>query len=240
MPEGIHLTYNRCIEKNKMDHVGIGPHHTEGKIRSNQFRSQRIPMGRKSVEQERKIQIVQALHRCLLKKPFNETSIKDIAAEAGVNHGVLHYYFKNKEEVLLFYIDYIIALYKSEYYDWLAARDGANTADRKFLSDIFSFMTDRITLNKNLSKVFIEIWGIASYNKKVRVKLQKAYRELINVVNGIIGNKIEDSETANRMSQALIAYFEGMSLFSVIMQPKDFHTADILSWIKDRAIEMTQ
>ena len=197
-------------------------------------------MGRKSVEQERKIQIVQALHRCLLKKPFNETSVKDIAAEAGVNHGVIHYYFKNKEEVLLFYIDYIITLYKSEYNDWLATRDGAITGDRKFLSDIFSFMTDRITLNKNLSKVFIEIWGIASYNKKVRVKLQKAYHELINVVNDIIGNKFGDSEVTNRMSQALIAYLEGMSLFSVIMQPKDFHTADILSWIEDRVIEIMQ
>jgi hypothetical protein len=59
-------------------------------------------------------------------------------------------------------------------------------------------------------------------------------------VKDIIGNKIGDSEIANRMSQALIAYFEGMSLFSIIMQPKDFHTADILSWIKDKAIEMTQ
>lgn len=197
-------------------------------------------MGRKSVEQERKVQIVQALHRCLLKKPFNETSVKDIAAEAGVNHGALHYYFKNKEEVLLFYIDYVITLYKSEYNDWLATRDGAITGDRKFLSDIFSFMTDRITLNKDLSKVFIEIWGIASYNKKVRVKLQKAYHELINVVNVIIGYKIGDSEVTNRMSQALIAYFEGMSLFSVIMQPKDFHTADILSWVEDWGIEMMQ
>jgi len=195
-------------------------------------------MGRKSVENVRKVQIVKALNRCLLDKPFHETSIKDIAAEAGVNHGVLHYYFENKEEILLFYIDYIIELYKLQYNDWIAARDGATAGDRQYIKEIFSFISDRITLNKNLSKVFIEIWEIASYNKKVRVKLQKAYQEWITTVNGIIGRKSRNSEVANIMSQAFVAYFEGMALFSVIMQPKDFHTVDILSWIENRIIDM--
>ena len=195
-------------------------------------------MGRKSVENVRKVQIVKALNRCLLDKPFHETSIKDIAAEAGVNHGVLHYYFENKEEILLFYIDYIIELYKSQYNDWIAARDGAITGDSQYIKEIFSFISDRITLNKNLSKVFIEIWEIASYNKKVRAKLQKAYQEWITTVTGIIGGKSRNTEVANIMSQAFVAYFEGMALFSVIMQPKDFHTVDILSWVENRIIDM--
>lgn len=195
-------------------------------------------MGRKSVETERKVQIIKALHRCLLDRPFHETSIKNIATEAGVNHGVLHYYFESKEEILLSYIDYIIDLYKSQYNDWLAARGGAITGERQFIRAIISFMVDRITLNKNLSKVFIEIWEIASYNKKVRVKLQKAYQEWIITVAEIIGKKIGDAEVVKRLSQALVAYVEGMALFSIIMQPKDFHAAEILSLIENWVIDM--
>ena len=65
-------------------------------------------MGRKNIQQERRLQIIKALNRCLLKKPYRDTTIKDIALEAGVNHGMLHYYFKDKEEILLNFVDYIL------------------------------------------------------------------------------------------------------------------------------------
>jgi len=61
-------------------------------------------MIQKMIRNERKIQILQALHECLLEKPFHQTSIKDIARKADVNHGLLHYYFENKEDILLNYI----------------------------------------------------------------------------------------------------------------------------------------
>ena len=194
-------------------------------------------MARKRVDTERRVQIVEALHKCLIVKSFNETSIKDIAAEAGVNHGVLHYYFSSKEEILLTYIDYIIDLYKEQYAQWLAERDGKISADRQFIIDIFTFMRERITLNKNLSKVFIEIWEIGSYNKKVRAKLQKAYGEWIQNVSEIIGKKISNKKTIDIMSRALVAYFEGMALFSVIMPPGDFHASEILAWVEDYVIK---
>ena len=63
-------------------------------------------MGRKPVRDERRKQILDAVHQCLLVKPFHKTSIKDIARKAGLNHGALHYYFDNKEAILLEYIDY--------------------------------------------------------------------------------------------------------------------------------------
>jgi len=194
-------------------------------------------MARKRVDTERRVQIVEALHKCLIVKSFNETSIKDIAAEAGVNHGVLHYYFSSKEEILLTYIDYIIDLYKEQYAQWLAERDGRISADRQFIIDIFTFMRERITLNKNLSKVFIEIWEIGSYNKKVRAKLQKAYGEWIQNVSEIIGKKISNKKTIDIMSRALVAYFEGMALFSIIMPPGDFHASEILAWVEDYVIK---
>ena len=167
---------------------------------------------------------------------FNETSIKTLQP-TGVNHGVLHYYFSSKEEILLTYIDYIIDLYKEQYAQWLAERDGKISADRQFIIDIFTFMRERITLNKNLSKVFIEIWEIGSYNKKVRAKLQKAYGEWRQNVSEIIGKKISNKKTIDIMSRALVAYFEGMALFSIIMPPGDFHASEILAWVEDYVIK---
>jgi AcrR family transcriptional regulator len=44
--------------------------------------------------------ILTAALRCLGEKGYAATTISEIAAEAGVSRGLLHYYFKNKEELM--------------------------------------------------------------------------------------------------------------------------------------------
>lgn len=194
-------------------------------------------MARKRVQEERRVQILDALHRCLLVRPFHGTSIKDIAKEAGVNHGVLHYYFKSKEDILLTYIDYVIDSYKAHYAEWLKTVDVSAMNDRRFMEEVLGYMAERITLNRDLSRVFIEIWELASYDKQVRAKLQKAYMEWVGTVSGILEGMGKDTETVYRISRALIVFFEGMALFSIIMPRKDFRTTDLLGWFKNWVID---
>lgn len=194
-------------------------------------------MARKRVQEERREQILDALHRCLLVRPFHGTSIKDIAKEAGVNHGVLHYYFKSKEDILLTYIDYIIDTDKTHYDEWMKTVDVSESDGRRFLEKVLGYMAERITLNRGLSRVFIEIWEIASYDKKVRAKLQKAYMEWIGSVSEILRAMGKGEEAIERTSRALIVFFEGMALFSIIMPPKEFKTTDLLSWFEQWVID---
>jgi AcrR family transcriptional regulator len=44
--------------------------------------------------------ILSAACRCLGEKGYAATTISEIAAEAGVSRGLLHYYFKSKEELM--------------------------------------------------------------------------------------------------------------------------------------------
>ena len=78
-------------------------------------------MPRISVKEQRRLQILEALNDCLLTTSFSQTSIKDIARKANVNHGVLHYYFKSKDDILLNYIDFIIEKYLTIFSKWIAA-----------------------------------------------------------------------------------------------------------------------
>src|SRR2546427_9978101 len=48
-----------------------------------------------------KERIVDAAYRALVKQGYHETSMKDIAAEAGVAPGLAHYYFETKEDLLV-------------------------------------------------------------------------------------------------------------------------------------------
>src|SRR5947209_20614329 len=45
--------------------------------------------------------ILEAAYRTLVRRGYHETSMKDIAEEAGVAPGLAHYYFESKEHLLV-------------------------------------------------------------------------------------------------------------------------------------------
>ncbi|HQL42760.1 MAG TPA: TetR/AcrR family transcriptional regulator [Spirochaetota bacterium] len=176
-------------------------------------------MGRRSLKNIRQEEIARALYRCLLKKPFSKTTIKDIAKEAGVNHGMLHYYFKSKEEILLYFLDWVVAIQLSGFRQWYKSRHVDNLPFEKALTLVLNYTTKKITLNEDLAKLFIEIWEIALYNKTVKKKLQYVYHAWIDQLTIIIGKETNE-KIATLLSVATIAFLEGMSLFSIMLRGK--------------------
>jgi len=181
---------------------------------------------------------MEALHKCLLKKPFDQTSIKDIAATARINHGMLHYYFKSKDDILLNYIEYVIERYKTLFEDWIDSKRDSFGSSKDILRASFNFMYQKITLNRDLSKIFIEIWEIAIYNRKVKEKLQKAYSEWIETVTLIIREVSKDENTSARLSMGLVAFLEGVSLLSVILDKDEMETQLLLKDFEERVLKM--
>jgi AcrR family transcriptional regulator len=53
-----------------------------------------------------KDRIIDAAYRALVKNGYHATSMKDIAAEAGVAPGLAHYYFESKEDLLVAAIEH--------------------------------------------------------------------------------------------------------------------------------------
>ena len=190
--------------------------------------NKRLFMPRKNIQEKRRRQILEALHKRLLIKPFDTTSIKEIADEAGLNHGMLHYYFKSKEEILLAYIDYSIDIYRTLFVDWLKMNSEKFADKEEFLLATLNFMTEKITLNRDLSRIFIEIWEIGNYNKKVKDKLREAYREWISTVAVFIMDQIGGPQMARSLSIAIVAISEGLSLLSVIFDDDDIHFGNLI------------
>jgi AcrR family transcriptional regulator len=58
------------------------------------------------VSDQTKERIVDAAYHTLVKHGYHETSMKDIAAEAGVAPGLAHYYFETKEDLLVAAIEH--------------------------------------------------------------------------------------------------------------------------------------
>jgi len=194
-------------------------------------------MPRKKDPEEKKIQILDALNQCLQEKPFDKTSIKDIARAAGVNHGLLHYYFKNKEDILTQYIQCVIDHYRSMFNDWLISVEPQRFSEKELIVEFFNFMNARITLNKKLSKVFIEIWEIAAYNSNIRTILQQAYGEWIDTLSEMLNTVAKNPAASRQISVATVAFLEGMALFSIILTPDTFDFNQVLTGFQKKIIE---
>ncbi|HNU73332.1 MAG TPA: TetR/AcrR family transcriptional regulator [Deltaproteobacteria bacterium] len=195
-------------------------------------------MARKPVREERKKQIFRALDQCLLEKSFQQTSIKDISRLAGVNHGVLHYYFTSKEDVLLQYIDYVVENFKSQMQELMSSENVSRMSQRDFIKEVFRFVNDRITLNRDLSKIFIEIWEIGVHNEAVRDKLRNTYLAWTQTLARNIAGGSADSETASIMSIAMVAFWEGMALFSTIFRNGEIRLEEVLGRFQQRILEI--
>ena len=195
-------------------------------------------MARKSIQEERRLQILKALDTCLQEKSFEKTSIKDIARVAGVNHGVLHYYFSSKEDILLNYIDYVIDDYRAQVKELLSSKDVARLGKRELMEEIFVFINDRITLNKGLSRIFVEIWEIALYHDAVRAKLREAYMRWFDELVANLSRHIDDKQFAIQVSIAMVAFWEGMALFSTIFEPGALDIKEVLKGFQYRILDI--
>ncbi|MFH1153548.1 MAG: TetR/AcrR family transcriptional regulator [Pseudomonadota bacterium] len=187
---------------------------------------------------DKRNQILEALNRCLQNKPFDKTSIKEIAQAAGVNHGLLHYYFKSKEDILIQYIDYVIDHYSSMVKKRFNDKEIEIMDKKKLIQEFFMFTHDRITLDRSLSKVFIEIWEIAVYHPAVKAKLQRAYQEWMNVLSDMLKPLNNDIDLSRRTSFATVAFLEGMALFSIILDSDAEEFQKILSDFQSKIIDM--
>ena len=178
-------------------------------------------MGRKPVRDERRKQILEAVHTCLLEKPFHKTSIKDIAQKAGLNHGALHYYFKNKEDLLLEYIEYIWNKFNKLFEDRFNSQFKKSAADLQTFQNKMSWALKEIAFNQELAHIYTEIWAHALYNEKIMNKLKDMYRAYREQVIKEVNNFVDSEKEAKRISSMIMALWEGMSLMAIFFDKND-------------------
>jgi AcrR family transcriptional regulator len=124
--------------------------------------------------------ILDAACRCLSEKGHTATTISEIAAEAGVSRGLLHYYFKNKEELMAramraagddLYDLFEDAFVQSESAEHLAAR----------LTGMLRAVVGSDAAYMNLT---LECWAMARESPLVYEEMQNMYRRALRAFRG--------------------------------------------------------
>jgi AcrR family transcriptional regulator len=181
-------------------------------------------MGRKPVRDERRKQILEAVHTCLLEKPFHKTSIKDIAHKAGLNHGAVHYYFKDKEDLLLEYIDYSKNKFDDMFMERFKSEIQKPTTDIQTFHRKIRLVLQELSFNEEYARTYTGIWAHAIYNPRVQDKLKDMYCLWREQVVAEVNRFVESEELARQISLTIIALCEGMSLMSVFFNQSDLNS----------------
>ncbi|MBI5118335.1 TetR family transcriptional regulator C-terminal domain-containing protein [Candidatus Poribacteria bacterium] len=176
------------------------------------------------VAPKRRAEIIEATFFCIALKGYSNITMQDIADSAGVSKGVIHYYFRNKEELFLSVYDKLIRDLDSH----LARKvDRARTPPEKVCA-IITAVFEKIRENKKFQVVLLDFWAHSTKNstlKAANANQYARYRHLAKkiIAEGIAGGYFRECDPA-RVASALIGLIEGLTI-QWILDEKAFDLA---------------
>ena len=127
---------------------------------------------------QRRSQLIRAAYKVVGQKGYYDFTIRDIAREAGLSTGLVHYYFKNKEDLLLNLLKEMNANLKHYLNKALTLLSDPRDKLLAFCDQAFDLLDKEIAY----FYVLIYFWAQINHNNRIRqanVKLFQSYRDEI-------------------------------------------------------------
>ena len=192
------------------------------------------PRGRPEVEDA----LLDATERLLIEVGYAGVTTRGVAQEAGVNHGLVHYYFGSMEELLLRVLE--------RFTDRLIERQTAMYAsDRPFIDrwrQAMRYLTE--DRRSGYQKIWLELQAMAWNHPEFRERVAAVTRRWRTVLTDAIGRALKDYALPARRYpvEAVVALVvtcnEGMIL-ERHMGVDDGHTA-LLRWIERLLVSLEE
>ena len=129
-------------------------------------------MGRKSLKEKRKKEIIEVFYHLAVEEGLENTSIAKIASEMDCNPSLIVHYFESKEELIYHLVDYMLERYATFHVfdsDKISSKnDFMETIDRLFSNDYIKRADDG---------VYFSCYSLASTYKIIRKKFWKSHQE---------------------------------------------------------------
>lgn len=164
----------------------------------------------------RRSQLTKATYKVVGKKGYYDFTIKDIAKEAGLSTGLIHYYFKNKEDLLL-------NLLREMNRNLMSVLNKSINQLSNPVEKLNSFLTQAFNLvntEKDYFYVVIDFWTQVNRNermKKANVKLFNSYRDECSKIlkEGVESGSFIEMDI-NFISALIISIIQGLIIQYVI------------------------
>lgn len=148
--------------------------------------------------------LVDAAYSLFTRKGFHNASIKEIANEAGITSGLVHYYFKNKEELLFAVQSDCQKRYHSQY------DGGRGTAliPQRVLQEIQS----RAENDSDWYRWRYELFSLGLKGEPFKQEVSAILQDGRDSLSGPLKNMLANPEEAEPLARILLACFDGLAL----------------------------
>ncbi len=157
----------------------------------------------------RRQELTDAAYKVVRKKGYYNFTIKDIAREAGLSTGLVHHYFKSKEDLL-----HTLLKQMNDNLKLVLDRELLKSQDPAEKLEIF--IDQALTLldrEKSYFHVLIEFWTQINHSEHIRRANVKLYESLRAQISGILKEGVEKRSFAKmdipRVSTIIVSLLHG-------------------------------
>jgi TetR/AcrR family transcriptional repressor of bet genes len=160
-------------------------------------------MAKGDIANRRRKQIIDGLYECLATKGHEHVTIRDIARAAHVSYGALHYYFRDKKEIMLALVEDFVRQHE----EMFEGSVGSASSSWDRLRMLVSISTDELIFDKRTAQVFLNLYQLGCTDEEVRKALCNSYAHFRQEVRKVIEYGISRGEFAkvNPEEAALMA-----------------------------------
>ncbi|MFN2581415.1 MAG: TetR/AcrR family transcriptional regulator [Candidatus Dormibacteria bacterium] len=167
----------------------------------------------------RRGQIVRAAAAVLGRQGYGETSLKDVAREAGVAPGLLHYYFESKQELLL---EVVVRMEREMIRDWQAAVVDIEDPIERIVAAL-DHVAQRCSEQPEFFRLLFDLYNIGIGSPALRDRCAEMWTHFIDEVETevrrILGRLPAYSVVPPRdLAGAVAGAIDGIALSGLVLQ----------------------
>ncbi len=169
-------------------------------------------MSKHDVAAERKEQIVRATVECITKHGYHNFSMQDVARTAGVSKGIIHYYFLNKDELMMCVLDKVAGDIERV----LGEEMGSISDPWRRLEIFIEVCFDIVRNTKEYYQVNMDFWTQINQKEEIRKVIAAHYAKFREAAAKVIQDGVDKGAfrkvDAGAYASFIIAVIDGLSL----------------------------
>ncbi len=164
-------------------------------------------MGRKSLKEIRQKEIVKAFYKVAKNEGLENASIAKVAKLLEINPSLIIHYFKNKDELMIALIDYILERYHGIY------KFEAEVISKDRLIEQIDLLFSRKWNRLFDDSVFYSCYALTYRNKKIKTRFKELHvvlrMYLAETLEGAVKNNVITIENSKETAELIYLLVEG-------------------------------
>ena len=159
-------------------------------------------MARTKGSSQRREQIIKATVDCIITHGYHNFSMQDVATTAGVSKGIIHYYFLNKDDLMMAILDRSAVDIEGMLIEKMNAVSDPLGKLEAFISVCF----DVLRTKKEYYQVNMDFWTQINQKEAVRRVVARHYEKFRSVAADVISRGIAEGVFRDRDARMYASY----------------------------------